>query len=122
MEVTVSYLLMLQKNNGSQLKAKYSEIQPNILSLGNISKDFKIDNMKKLVWKRVVKGFSIDYNAIDTNVRVSLASIYALLKSHKFEVWNLISLLVCVIQSRCIIIYFNANFYSKCNRLNWCLA
>ena len=49
MEVTVSYLLMLQKNNGSQLKAKYSEIQPNILSLGNISKDFKIDNMKKLV-------------------------------------------------------------------------
>ena len=122
MEVTVSYLLMLQKNNGSQLKAKYSEIQPNILSLGNISKDFKIDNMKKLVWKRVVKGFSIDYNAIDTNVRVSLASIYALLKSHKFEVWNLISLLVCVIQSRCIIIYFNANFCSKCNRLNWCLA
>ena len=122
MEVTVSYLLMLQKNNGSQLKAKYSEIQPNIPSLGNISKDFKIDNMKKLVWKRVVKGFSIDYNAIDTNVRVSLASIYALLKSHKFEVWNLISLLVCVIQSRCIIIYFNANFCSKCNRLNWCLA
>ena len=122
MEVTVSYLLMLQKNNGSQLKVKYSEIQPKILSLCDISKDFKIDNMKKLVWKRVVKGFSIDYNAIDTNVRVSLASIYALLKWHKFEVWNLISLLVCVIQSRCIIIYFNPNFCSKCNRLNWCLA
>ena len=86
MEVTVFYLLMLRKYNGSQLKAKYSEIKPNKLSLGNISKDFKIDNMKKLVLKRVVKGFSIDYNAIDTNVRASRTSIYALLKSHKFEV------------------------------------
>ena len=122
MEVTVFYLLMLRKYNGSQLKAKYSEIKPNKLSLGNISKDFKIDNMKKLVLKRVVKGFSIDYNAIDTNVRASRTSIYALLKSHKFEVWNLIWLLVCVIQSSCIMIYFKPNFCSKCNRLNWGIA
>ena len=34
MEVTVFYLLMQQKHNGSQLKAKYSEIEPDILSLG----------------------------------------------------------------------------------------
>ena len=45
MEATVSYLLMLQKKY--QFKAKDSEIKNYALYLGNISKDFTINNIKK---------------------------------------------------------------------------
>ena len=45
METAVSYLLMLQKYINS--KQKNSEIKDYALCLGNVSKDFTIDNMKK---------------------------------------------------------------------------
>ena len=45
MKATVSYLLMLQRIY--QFKAKDSEIKDYALCLGNISKDFAINNMKK---------------------------------------------------------------------------
>ena len=45
MEATVCYLLMLQKYINS--KQKNSEIKDYALCLGNISKDFTINNMKK---------------------------------------------------------------------------
>ena len=45
MEAAVSYLLMLQKYINS--KQKNSEIKDYALCLGNVSKDFTIDNMKK---------------------------------------------------------------------------
>ena len=41
-----------------QFKAKYSEIQPYRLQLGNISKNVLIDSMKKTVF--------VNYNATDT--------------------------------------------------------
>ena len=44
MEVTVSYFLMLQIYINSMQK---TEIKPYPLCLGNISQDFKVDNMKK---------------------------------------------------------------------------
>ena len=50
-----SYLFV----NGKEIikfKAKYSEIVPYPLCLGNISKEFSVDNMKKT-------GFSVDYDA-----------------------------------------------------------
>ena len=50
-----------------QFKAKDSEIKPYPLCLGNISKDFKIDNMKNAGLNRNLKVFSVDYNAINTN-------------------------------------------------------
>ena len=50
-----------------QFKAKDSEIKDYALCLGNISKDFKINNMKKAGLKGVVKFFSVDFNPIDTN-------------------------------------------------------
>ena len=37
------------------------------MCLGNISKYFTIDNMKKIGLKGVVKLFSVDFNPIDTN-------------------------------------------------------
>ena len=64
MEATVSYLLMLQKYITSEQK---TQIKENALCLGNISKDFTINNMKKTGLKGVVKFFSVDYNPIDTN-------------------------------------------------------
>ena len=56
-----------------QFKAKDSEIKPNPLGLGDIAKDFTLDNMKKKQQKkpkknritRKCKSFSVDYNAID---------------------------------------------------------
>ena len=47
-----------------QFKAKETEINPYPLCLGNISKDFTVDNMgKKLVYTNVC-DFSVDYDSI----------------------------------------------------------
>ena len=50
-----------------QFKAKSPEIKDYALCLGNISKDFAINNMKKKGLGGVVKFFSVDFNPIDTN-------------------------------------------------------
>ena len=56
---------MLQKYISS--KPKDSEIKDYTLCLGNISKDFTINNMKKQDQKGSVYFFSVDVNPIDTN-------------------------------------------------------
>ena len=53
--------------NGTEIykfKAKNSEIVATPLCLGNISKDFSVDNMKKTGLNRYVYDFSVDYDAI----------------------------------------------------------
>ena len=50
-----------------QFKAKGSEIKDYTLCLGNTSKDFTINNMKKTGLKGNVKLFSVYFNPIDTN-------------------------------------------------------
>ena len=50
-----------------QFKEKGSEIKPYELCLGNISKGFTIDNIKKTGLNRVVRDFSVNYNFIDTS-------------------------------------------------------
>ena len=58
-----SYLFV----NGTSIhkfKAKDSEIVASPLCLGNISKDFSVDNMKKTGLNRYVCDFSVDYDAI----------------------------------------------------------
>ena len=47
-----------------EFKAKDSEIVPSPLRLGNISKDWSVDNMKKTGFTGYVYDFSVDYNAI----------------------------------------------------------
>ena len=57
-----SYLFV----NGTEIikfKAKDSEIKAYPLCLGNISKDFSVDNMKRTGLKGYVYDFSVDYNA-----------------------------------------------------------
>ena len=58
-----SYLFV----NGTEIikfKAKDSEIVATPLCLGNISKDWSVDNMKKTGFNGYVYDFSDDYNAI----------------------------------------------------------
>ena len=57
-----------------QFKAKDSEIKPYPLCLGNISKDFAIDNIKKNRIKRKCTSFSVDHNVVDTK---DVSDIYA---------------------------------------------
>ena len=57
-----SYLFV----NGTEIikfKAKDSEIVASPLCLGNISKDWSIDNMKKTGFNGYVYDFSVDYDA-----------------------------------------------------------
>ena len=59
-----SYLFV----NGTEIikfKAKDSEIVPYSLCLGNISKDWTNDNMKKTGFNGYIYDFSTDYNAIN---------------------------------------------------------
>ena len=58
-----SYLFV----NGTEIvkfKAKDSEIAAYPLGLGNLSKDWWVDNMKKTGLKAYFYDFSVDYNAI----------------------------------------------------------
>ena len=58
-----SYLFV----NGTQIhkiKVKDSETVPYPLCLGDISKDFSVDNMKKTGLNRYVYDFSVDYDTI----------------------------------------------------------
>ena len=58
-----SYLFV----NGTEIikfKPKDFEISANSICLGNISKDWSVDNMKKTGLKGYVYDFSADYNTI----------------------------------------------------------
>ena len=58
-----SYLFV----NGTEIykfEAKDSEIVATPLCLGNISKDWSVDNMKKIGFTVYVYDFSVDYDAI----------------------------------------------------------
>ena len=58
-----SYLFI----NGTEIykfKAKDFEIVVTPLCLGNISKDWSVDNMKKTGWNGYVYDFGVDYDAI----------------------------------------------------------
>ena len=61
-----SYLFV----NGTEIckfKAKDSEIVASPLCLGNISKDWSIDNMKKTGFNGYVYDFSVDYDSTDVD-------------------------------------------------------
>ena len=61
-----SYLFV----NGTEIykfKAKDSEIVATPLCLGNISKDWSVDNMKKAGFNGYVYDFSVDYDSIDVD-------------------------------------------------------
>ena len=56
--------------NGTEIvkfKAKDSEIVASLLRLGNISKDWSADNMRKTGFNGYVYGSSVDYEATDVD-------------------------------------------------------
>ena len=59
-------MLFVNSTKIHQLKSKYSEIKDYAPCLGNISKDFTVNNIKYRI-KRSGKFFSVDFNPIDTN-------------------------------------------------------
>ena len=68
MEQTVSYLLMLQKLLNLKQKIlrfkKEDSKEATPLCLGNISKNWSIDNLKDTGLNGYVNDFSVDYDAI----------------------------------------------------------
>ena len=50
-----------------KFKAKDSEIVATSLILGNIAKDWSVDNMQKTGFTGYVYNFSVDYTAITVN-------------------------------------------------------
>ena len=61
------FILFINASKIYQFKSKESEIKYYTLCLGNISKDFTINNMNKARLKRNKRFLSIDFNPIDTN-------------------------------------------------------
>ena len=60
---TYSYLFV-NRTEIYKFKAKGSEIVATPLCLGNISKDWSVDNMKKTGFNGYVYDFSVDYDTI----------------------------------------------------------
>ena len=60
----VNSYLFVNDTDIYKFKAKDSEIVANPLCLGNISKDWSADNMKKTGFNGYVFDFSVDYAAI----------------------------------------------------------
>ena len=76
-----SYLFV----NGKEIhkfKAKDSEIVVTPLYLGNISKDWSVDNMKKTRLNRYVYDFSVDYNAAAVDDILNIHN-YVMIKNDK---------------------------------------
>ena len=59
--------LFVHGTENYKFKAKDSEIAATPLCLGNISKDWQVDNMKKTGFDGYVYDFSVDYDAIAVN-------------------------------------------------------
>ena len=57
--------LFVNGTENHKFKAKYSEMVATPLFLGNISKDFSVDNMKKTGFNGYVYDFSVDYDSIE---------------------------------------------------------
>ena len=78
-----SYLFV----NGTEIykfKAKDSEIVATSLCLGNISKDWSADNMKKTGFSGYVYDFNVDYDATDVD---DIKNIHMYLMKKNGMVW-----------------------------------
>ena len=71
-----------------QFKAKNSEISYYALCLGNIWKDFAINNMTKTGLKGVVKFFSVDFNPITNNDILDIHKYFMKRTWFKIPYWS----------------------------------
>ena len=68
----------------SKFKAKDSGIVASPLCLGNISKDWSTDNMKKIGFNGYIYDFSVDYDAADVD---AIKDIHKYLMKKSNIVW-----------------------------------
>ena len=105
-----SYLFV----NGKEIhkfKAKDSEIVATPLCLGNISKDWSVDNMKKTELNGYVYDFSVDYDAIAVDEILDIHS-YLIKKWH--IITKCLGLLKSAFYRTSIFIDFRLYFKYKC--------
>ena len=62
-----NYYLFVNGTEIYKFKAKESEVAPSSLCLGNISKNWSVDNMKKTGFHGYVYDFSVDYDSTDVD-------------------------------------------------------
>ena len=68
----VNSYLFVNNTEIYKFKAKDSETVAHPICLGNISKDWSIDNMKKTGFNNYVYDFSVDYDATDADYIVDI--------------------------------------------------
>ena len=73
MEATVFCFLMLQKYINSKQKTQKTDYA---LCLGNVWKDFTINNMTKTGLKGAVKFFPVNFNPIDNSDIIDIHKIW----------------------------------------------
>ena len=66
-----------------KFKAKHSEIKPTPLCLGNVSKDYSVDNMKKTGFYGYFYDFSVDYDAIAVDYILDIPNYF--MKKHNIK-------------------------------------
>ena len=70
-----------------KFKAKDSEINTAPLRLGNVSKDFSVDTMKRTGLRRYVYDFSVDYDRIDADDILHIHKYF--MKNHNIKYLDL---------------------------------
>ena len=107
-----SYLFV----NGTEIykfKAKDSEIVATPLCLGNISKDWSVDNMKKTGFNGYLYDFSVDYDAIAAD---DILDIHEYLIKKNMIVWIYWKSVFYRINNfiKCKSVKSNSNFAEMC--------
>ena len=72
-----------------KFKVKDSEIIPNVLCLGNVSKDFSTSNMKKTGLYGTVYDFSVDYGAVSVDNILNIHKYLIKKRQHSIKCLNL---------------------------------
>ena len=76
--------LFLNATEIHKLKPKDSEIVAFPLCLGNISKEWSVDNMKKTELNGYVYDFSVDYDAIGFSVDYDAIAVDDIVDTHNY--------------------------------------
>ena len=96
-----------------QFKPKKLEIKDYALCLRNVSKDFRINNVKKTGLKEVVKFFSVDFNPIDTNDILDIHK-YLMIKTRYKIILGLIKKIIIGLLTGLV----NGSIHTKCGLLS----
>ena len=78
--LSLNFILFVNVTKMHQFKEKDSKANPYPFSLGNISKDFTVNNMVKKILNGYVYNFSVHYNSLDISGVINIQKY--LMKKH----------------------------------------